>query len=82
MLEHLDSSYPNVYWKKTKFGNSLENMNTNKGNHLVEVHGKLISLFDCDYKIADDVVSEWMISRPMYENIPNSTNPDVLVPST
>ena len=77
MYRYLDEMYPNVFLKKTKFGNVLV------GNDAIYYHtsirNTMVSLFSCNKDEVDRVMKAWKMNRPLLKNIENSTNPDVLV---
>jgi hypothetical protein len=77
MYKYLDEMYPNVFTKKTKFGK------VNVGNDAIHYHSALrrnmMNMFCCDREEADVVIFRWRRTRPLLENIENSTNPDVFV---
>jgi len=80
MWEYLDGAYPNVYYKNTDFRRVLLNNDTFMNvRYIVGIHEKLVALFGCSPDIADNVLSSWLDSRPVYSTIPNATNPDVLI---
>lgn len=75
MLKYLDEAYPNIYYKKTKFGNCLY-------PHLLsfkEIFDTLSLLFSCSPHMARSVIDEWKNKLPVYESILNSTNEEVLI---
>ena len=83
VFEYLNTTYPNAYIKKTKFGNLLCGYNENDNNWLyVRKHmlDTIMLLFGCNFLTADDYIIEWCETRPVFVSVMNSTNDEVLVP--
>ena len=69
MFKYLDCAYPNVYFKMTKFGKCLTN-GSNPGVVLgTDMVRHLVLLFDCSENDGHIAVREWLMGRPVYENI-------------
>lgn len=79
---YLNFAYPNVFIKKTKFGNLLCGYNKNDSGwpdvrlKLVET---IMKMFSCNFITADDALNEWCAKRPKYESIYNTNNELILV---
>ena len=83
VFEYLNTTYPNAYIKKTKFGSFLCGYNEDDSNWLGMKRSILDTtqrLFSCDSATADEVFIEWAESRPVFVSVLNSTNEIVLVP--
>lgn len=80
MWEYLDSAYPNVYYKMTKFGACLnDGDNPDKVVMRMDMVRQLVSLFSCEENDGAEVVKQWLVARPKFEYIEISTNPHVLI---
>lgn len=82
VFEYLNTSYPNAYIKKTRFGNLLCGYNeTNSGwLEVRENMGKTVMrLFSCNLRTSDDIIKEWCETRPILGPVVKSTNDEVLV---
>jgi len=76
--KYLDNTYPNAYRKETKFG--LVPYCNNGIIPYLSVIKDVSDLFGEDRdKFDTSIILEWFNSRPVAVNLPNSTNPDVLV---
>lgn len=75
--KYLNTFHPNVYRKKTKFGLCTTELNNDFS--FVKTMKDICNVFCCDEKDASKVLREWIDSKPILDNIPNSTNPDVLI---
>ena len=76
--KYLNKTYPNAYRKSTKFGLApyckngiIPYLNTIKD--VSDLFGEDRDNFDTT------IINEWFNSLPVAVNLPNSTNPDVLV---
>jgi hypothetical protein len=80
MWKYLDSAYPNVYYKMTKFGACLTNGNNpDKVVMRMDMVRQLVTLFCCEENDGAEVVNQWLVARPKYKYIEISTNPHVLI---
>jgi hypothetical protein len=77
--KYLHKTYPNAYRKRTKFGLApyckngiIPYLNTIKD--VSDLFGE-----DRNNNFNTSIIREWFDSLPVAVNIPNSTNPDVLV---
>jgi hypothetical protein len=80
MWKYLDGAYPGIYFKMTKFGKCLSDASDE--NYVIttkKLYLRLMDIFTCDEETARGTVVKWLESRPVYENILNSTNPHVLI---
>ena len=72
IFEYLNTSYPNAYIKKTRFGNILCGYNEDNCGWLGigrDMKKTVIKLFSCNFIIADDIIKEWCETRPMFEYV-------------
>lgn len=80
MWKYLDSAYPNIYYKMTKFGGCLKDGdNPDKVVMRMDMVRQLVSLFSCEENDGAEVVKQWLVARPKFEYIEISTNPHVLI---
>ncbi len=80
MWKYLDSAYPNIYYKMTKFGACLKDGdNPDKVVMRMDMVRQLVSLFSCEENDGAEVVKQWLVARPKFEYIEISTNPHVLI---
>ena len=81
MFEYLSGSNPDVYIKKTKFGHCICVPDKNMQWFQLEdiLIKKIQSIFSCSERVAERLVDVWVNSRPVYVEIPNSTNDSVLM---
>lgn len=82
VFEYLNTTYPNAYLKKTKFGNLLSGYNETDNGWLYvrkDMLETVMNLFGCNFLTADDYIIEWCETRPVFESVANSTNNEVLV---
>ena len=81
VFEYLSGSNPDVYIKKTKFGHCICVPDKNMQWFQLEdiLIKKIQSMFSCSERDAERLVEVWVNSRPVYVEIPNSTNDSVLV---
>ena len=80
MWKYLDSAYPNIYYKMTKFGACLKDGdNPDKAVMRMDMVKQLVSLFCCEENDGAEVVKQWLVARPKFEYIEISTNPHVLI---
>jgi len=80
MWKYLNSAYPNIYYKMTKFGACLKDGdNPDKTVMRMDMVRQLVSLFCCEEDDGAEVVKQWLVARPKYEYIEISTNPHVLI---
>ena len=82
IFEYLNTSYPNAYIKKTKFGNILCAYNEDDCGWLRirrNMEKTVMKLFSCNFGIADDIIKEWCETRPRFEYVKNSANEVILV---
>ena len=82
-FKYLDTAYPNLYLRVTKFGNLMEGFDEVRMWSTLKLQMQLtvVNLFDVDFMTAIDIVKEWCDSRPKFQSIVNSTNEVVLVPT-
>ena len=82
IFEYLNVNYPNLYIRKTKFGDVI--CGYDRGTSWLYVRSEAIDtikvLFSCDIATADELVNDWIKSRPVFDRIRNSTNEFVLIP--
>lgn len=81
VFEYLSGSNPDVYIKKTKFGHCICVPDKNMQWFQLEdiLIKKIQSMFSCSERVAERLVDVWVNSRPVYVEIPNSTNDSVLM---
>ncbi len=81
VFEYLSGSNPDVYIKKTKFGHCICVPDKNIQWFQLEdiLIKKIQSMFSCSERVAERLVDVWVNSRPVYVEIPNSTNDGVLI---
>ncbi len=81
VFEYLSGSNPDVYIKKTKFGHCICVPDKNMQWFQLEdiLIKKIQSMFSCSERDAERLVDVWVNSRPVYVEIPNSTNDGVLI---
>lgn len=81
VFEYLSGSNPDVYIKKTKFGHCICVPDKNMQWFQLEdiLIKKIQSMFSCSERVAERLVDVWVNSRPVYVEIPNSTNDGVLM---
>ena len=81
VFEYLSGSNPDVYIKKTKFGHCICVPDKNMQWFQLEdiLIKKIQSMFSCSERVAERLVAVWVNSRPVYVEIPNSTNDGVLI---
>jgi hypothetical protein len=80
MWKYLDSAYPNIYYKMTKFGACLKDGdNPDKVVMRMDMVKQLVSVFCCEENDGAEVVKQWLVARPKFEYIEISTNPHVLI---
>jgi hypothetical protein len=81
VFEYLSRSNPDVYIKKTKFGHCICVPDKNMQWFQLEdiLIKKIQSMFSCSERVAERLVDVWVNSRPVYVEIPNSTNDSVLM---
>lgn len=81
VFEYLSGSNPDVYIKKTKFGHCICVPDKNMQWFQLEdiLIKKIQSIFSCSERVAERLVDVWVNSRPVYVEIPNSTNDSVLM---
>lgn len=81
VFEYLSGSNPDVYIKKTKFGHCISVPDKNMQWFQLEdiLIKKIQSMFSCSERVAERLVDVWVNSRPVYVEIPNSTNDSVLM---
>lgn len=81
VFEYLSGSNPDVYIKKTKFGHCICVPDKNVQWFQLEdiLIKKIQSMFSCSERDAERLVDVWVNSRPVYVEIPNSTNDGVLI---
>ena len=81
VFEYLSGSNPDVYIKKTKFGHCICVPDKNMQWFQLEdiLIKKIQSMFSCSERDAERLVEVWVNSRPVYVEIPNSTNDSVLM---
>ena len=81
IIKYLDCKFPNFYMKKTKFGllpvcNHTDEYTWFRTDVIIE---ELTEYFYCDSEYAEKVFGDWLRSKPVFENIPLSTNDFTLV---
>jgi len=74
---YLDMRYPNTYRKKTKFG--LCATHPEDRFLFLRAADEVSHVFCYERNDAFDVLRDWINTKPIVDNIPNSTNPDVLI---
>jgi len=74
--KYLDLKYPHAYRKRTKFG--LCGSCFDEAFSFVRVSEDISHMFCYERKDAFEVLKDWFDTKPVMDNIPNSTNPDVL----
>ncbi len=81
VFDYLSGSNPDVYIKKTKFGHCICVPDKNMQWFQLEdiLIKKIQSMFSCSERVAERLVDVWVNSRPVYVEIPNSTNDSVLM---
>lgn len=82
VFEYLNTTYPNAYIRKTKFGILLCGYNKENSGWLYVRKNMLetvMNLFGCNFLTADDYIIEWCETRPVFESVKNSTSDEVLV---
>lgn len=78
IFKYLKKTRINVYMKKTKFGYIA--YDNNGPIHYIGLLREVRDIFGLDDRdFVNSVINEWFNSLPIAVNIPNSTNPDVLV---
>jgi hypothetical protein len=77
--KYLNKTYPNAYRKRTKFG--LVPYGENSIIPYLNLIRDVSELFGEERRshLIIGVINEWFDSLPVAVNLPNSTNPDVLV---
>ena len=77
--KYLDKTHPNAYRKRTKFG--LVPYSKDGIISYLNLIRNVSELFGEERRshLIIDVIHEWFDSLPVAVNLPNSTNPDVLV---
>jgi hypothetical protein len=76
-LKYLDTMYPKLFYKKTKFGPCAYNLG--EPFSVLSAADELENMFCLERKVSFNIIQEWLVTRPVVEMIPNSTNPDVLI---
>lgn len=80
VFDFLDRRYPNLHIKKTKFG-LLPVSDGENFFGLISNCEDIEVYFSCDRESAEYFICEWLRTKPLVENILNSTNESVLVHS-
>ena len=74
MFEFLNDYYPEVYLLRFH-SNLFPVISGNKCEHIKT----LCNFFSCEFDYGVEVYEKWLSNRPIYTNIENSTNGDVLI---
>ena len=96
MLKYLDSTYSNVCWLDTKWGEMVYSFGIKDLKDYFEsgridggwfytsreIVSILMKLFSVDSDTAEDTLKEWLKNRPKCEGLTNSTNGFIYKPKS